>query len=67
MTLLCIGSVWGYDVRTYSDISVVNLNNWEQLVGETQLNFLIYNNTDGQILANVPVSVKFGDWNNYTN
>jgi len=66
MTLLCIGSVWGYDVRTYSDISVVNLNNWEQLVGETQLNFLIYNNTDGQILANVPVSVKFGDWNNYT-
>jgi len=67
LTLGIVGSIWGYPVeyKEYDDITVVNLNHWIQPVGNVKLKFLIYNNSNGQVLANIPVSAKFGYWDNY--
>jgi hypothetical protein len=56
-----VGSVWGFEYMVYNDITVVNLNEWGQPLGEVELCFLIYNNSNGQVLANVPVSAEFNN------
>ena len=65
--LMSIGGVCGIDVQQYNDISVVELTpSYELPEGNTQLNYLIYNASNGQILANVPINATYNYIYNYT-